>query len=112
VDFAVAAARNEEVFRSVNTRIDEAAEQHDVSTPLPFHCECSDASCVEKVSVAPAEYERVLNEPFQFIVIPGHQNTDVERVVAAYVNYVVVEKIGQAREQIERDHPQERHRAS
>jgi hypothetical protein len=110
VDFAEAAARNEEVVRSVNQRIDAAAEQHNVSAPLPFHCECSDASCVEKLSVAPGEYERILGERFHFIVIPGHENDDVERVVASHATYLVVEKTGEAREQIERDHPQERHR--
>jgi RES domain-containing protein len=110
VDFAEAAARNEEVVRSVNVRIDEAAEQHNVSAPLPFHCECSDASCVEKLSVAPEEYQRILDERFHFIVIPGHENDGVERVVASHANYLVVEKTGEARAQIERDHPQARHR--
>jgi hypothetical protein len=110
VDFAESAARNEEVFRSINERIDEAAAQHDVSVPLPFHCECSDSSCVEKVFVAPDEYERVLNERFQFVVLPGHENSEVERVVAVQTSYLVVEKIGEARVALERDHPQQRHR--
>jgi hypothetical protein len=110
VEFADAAARNEEVFRDVNERIDAGADRLQVSTPLPFHCECSDASCVERVSIAPEEYKRVVNERFHFIVIPGHENSEVERVVAAHAEFLVVEKIGEAREQIERDHPQERHR--
>jgi hypothetical protein len=110
VEFAEAAARNEEVFRVVNQRIDEGAEQHHVSTPLPFHCECCDASCVETLSVAPEEYERIVNERLHFMVIPGHENDKFERVVAVHANYVVVEKTGEAREQVERDHPQRRHR--
>jgi hypothetical protein len=111
MDFAQAAARNEEVFRSVNQRIEEGAEQHRISTPLPFHCECCDASCVETLPVAPGEYERVLSERFRFIVIPGHEDPAVERVVAEHEDYLVVEKVGEAREQIERDHPQQRHGA-
>ena len=66
--------------------------EHHVEAPLPFHCECSDASCVEKVSATPAEYERVVNEPFHFIVLPGHENDAVERVVAEHAEYLVVEK--------------------
>jgi len=110
VEFADAAARNEEVFRDVNERIDAGADRLQVSTPLPFHCECSDASCVERVSIAPEDYKRVVNERFHFMVIPGHENSEVERVVTAHADFLVVEKIGEAREQIERDHPQERHK--
>jgi hypothetical protein len=110
VEFADAAARNEEVFRDVNERIDAGAEQHHVEAPLPFHCECADASCVEKVSVTPAEYERVVNERFRFMVLPGHENAAVERVVEEHAEYLVVEKIGEARRQVARDHPQQRHR--
>ena len=110
MDFAESAARNEEVFRGINERIDQAAAQHDVSVPLPFHCECSDSSCMEKLFVAPDEYERVLNERFQFIVLPGHENNEVERVVAVQTRYLVVEKTGEARVILERAHPQQRHR--
>jgi hypothetical protein len=110
MDFAESAARNEEVFRSINERIDRGAAQHDVSVPLPFHCECSDSSCMEKVFVVPDDYERVLDERFQFVVLPGHENSEVEQIVAAQTGYLVVEKIGEARVTLERDHPQQRHR--
>lgn len=112
MEFADAAARNEEVFRDVNERIDAGAGRHHVEAPLPFHCECADASCVEKVSATPAEYERVVNEPFHFMVLPGHENDAVERVVAEHAEYLVVEKTGEARKQVERDHPQQRHQGS
>jgi len=110
VEFADAAAQNEEVFRDVNERIDAGAERHHVEAPLPFHCECSDASCVEKISATPADYERVVSQRFHFMVLPGHENVAVERVVAEHDDFLVVEKIGEARRQIARDHPQRRHR--
>ena len=110
MEFAEAAARNEEVFRGVNERIDEGAEKHHVEGPLPFHCECCDASCVEKVQISAGEYERVVEQRFQFVVIPGHEMTAVERVVERHPEYFVVEKVGEAREELERDHPQQRHR--
>jgi hypothetical protein len=109
VEFADAAARNEEIFRDVNQRIEAGAERLHVSTALPFHCECSNASCTEKLSVAPEDYRRVVDERFHFMVIPGHESGEVERVVAEHAAYLVVEKIGEAREQIDRDHPQQRH---
>jgi hypothetical protein len=72
VDFAESAARNEEVFRSINERIDRGATQH--------------------------------------VVLPGHENSEVEQVVAVQTGYLVVEKIGEARVRLERDHPQQCHR--
>ena len=110
MNFADRAARNEEVFRQINERIEQGAEQHRVEAPLSFHCECARASCVRTIDVPTAEYERVVNERYHFIMIPGHEQPEIERVVESRSDYIVVEKIGEAREQIDRDHPQQRHR--
>src|SRR3569833_1913879 len=110
MDFAERAARNEEVFRAVNRRIDDGAAQHGVSTALPFHCECGQASCVETIEIAPARYEAIMQERYRFVVVPGHENPEIERVVDSDALFVVVEKIGEARTQIDRDHPQQEHR--
>jgi hypothetical protein len=110
MNFAERAARNEEIFRGVNERIEQAAEQHAVQTPLPFHCECGRASCVEKIEIRPPKYERVMRERYRFVLIPGHEDTAIERVVERHPNFVVAEKVGEARNQIDRDHPQQQHR--
>jgi hypothetical protein len=110
VNFADRAARNEEIFRDVNERIEQGAEQHGVEAPLSFHCECGRASCVTTIDIAPAEYERVVHERYRFILIPGHEQPEIERIVERRGEYVVVEKVGEARERIDRDHPQQRHR--
>jgi len=108
--FANRAARNEEIFRGINERIEQGAEQHGVEAPLPFHCECERASCVETIDIRPAEYERVVRERYRFVLIPGHEDAAIEQVVEREAAYVVVEKVGEAREQLDRDHPQELHR--
>jgi len=110
VDFAERAARNEEAFRDINSRIDEGAQQHGVESALPFHCECDNASCVDTIHIHPSDYERVVAHPFRFVLIPGHEDSAIERVVEHHDAYVVAEKIGEARERIEEDHPQQRHR--
>jgi len=110
VEFADRAARNEEIFRDINERIDEGAEQHGVAAPLPFHCECARSGCVGQVNIAPASYERIARERYRFILIPGHEDSSIERVVERHPDYLVVEKIGEARRQIDRDHPRPRHR--
>jgi hypothetical protein len=109
VDFAERAARNEEVFRGVNERIEQGAEQHGVSTRLPFHCECGRALCLETIEIAPQRYAAIVRERYRFVVVPGHEEPEVERVVGEGEGFLVVEKVGEAREQIDRDHPQRHH---
>jgi hypothetical protein len=111
MEFADRAARNEEIFRGVNERIEAGAEQHGVRAPLPFHCECGRASCFGTIELAPPVYESVVRERYRFILIPGHEEAAIERVVERQPMYVVVEKVGEARAQIDRDHPQQLHRA-
>jgi hypothetical protein len=109
MDFAERAARNEEVFRGVNQRIEEGAEQHAVSSALPFHCECGRASCLETIEILPARYAAIVRERYRFVVIPGHEEPQIERILETEPGFLVVEKIGEAREQIDRDHPQRHH---
>jgi hypothetical protein len=109
VDFAEAAARNEEVFRSINERIEEGAKQHGVQQVLPFHCECATDECTETIELAPAEYDRVASHIARFVVVPGHEQTEVEAVVERHPGYLIVEKTGEARDEIEREHPRRRH---
>jgi hypothetical protein len=112
MDFAERAARNEEVVRDVNKQIEEGAELHGVESPMPFHCECGQTPCLEKVDLPPSLYERILANRYRFIVVPGHVQPEVERVVEEQEKFLIVEKIGEAREQIDEDHPQQLHRSS
>jgi hypothetical protein len=109
MDFGERAARNEEVFRGVNERIEEGAEKHAVSGMLPFHCECGRASCVKTIEIPASRYEAIVRERYRFVLIPGHEDPKIERVVESEPDFLVVEKIGEAREQIDRDHPQRHH---
>ncbi len=98
MDFAERAARNEEVFRGVNERIEEGAEQHQVSDSLrPFHCECGASACVETIEIPPARYAAMVRERYRFVVIPGHEEPRIERVVESEADFLVVEKVGEAR---------------
>jgi hypothetical protein len=111
VDFAEAAARNEEVFRSINERIEEGARQHGVEQLLPFHCECATEACVTTIELPPAEYDRIASHRARFVVVPGHEESSVETVVESHSGYLVVEKTGEARAEIEREHPRPRHQS-
>ena len=109
MDFAERAARNEEVFRHVNEGIAEGAERHAVSGTTPFLCECGRVSCFETIEIAASRYEKVVRNRYCFVLVPGHEEPRIERVVEREPDFLVVEKIGEAREQIDRDHPQQHH---
>ena len=109
MDFASRAARNEEVVRDVNRRIEEGAKLHGVGSAMPFHCECAQDVCLEKIDLDARAYEPILNERYRFMVVPDHVVPSVERIVERHENFVVVEKVGEARDQLDHDHPQESH---
>ena len=98
------------MFRNINERIEKGVERHGVQSPTPFHCECERSTCLATIDLPASVYERVLAERYRFVLIPGHEDTGIERVVERQPSYLVVEKIGEARAQIDRDHPQQQHR--
>jgi hypothetical protein len=56
----------------------------------------SDASCTERVRVTLAEYRQVRKDSARFIVAKGHVVKEIERVVKAANDHVVIEKHGHA----------------
>ena len=87
------AARNESLFREVNERIGSTATK---LSPMftEFMCECADDSCFEHVSLTSEEYSSVRKMgPVYFILKPGHEDADIERVVGGEADrYEIVEK--------------------
>jgi hypothetical protein len=110
MDFAERAARNEQVFRGVNERIEAGAERQGPDTPMRFHCECDRESCFDTLELPAAVYRQIVEQRYHFVIAPGHQDARVERVVEEHDSYSVAEKIGEARAVLEREHPQQRHR--
>jgi hypothetical protein len=103
-----ARARNEALFREVNERIE------DVSTTfvpdeeqMEFLCECDDAACTGKVSATRTEYEAVRAVATHFIVLSGHDDPEVEKVVLQNERFLVVEKEGGAAQEAEESDPRE-----
>ena len=82
-------ARTEALFRDVNERIAESAEAHDAE----FVCECADPACAERVPATLEQYEEVRSVGTHFLLTPGHEIAEVERVVKRpHKRTVVVEK--------------------
>jgi hypothetical protein len=100
-------ARNEATYRAVNEQIEQAASRlaASVAEAFEFFCECGDLECSERIVMSIAEYEVVRSEPTHFCVRPGHVRLEVERVVEAGGDYLVVEKIGAAADEAARLDP-------
>jgi len=90
-------AENEAFFRTVNESIRSAVDRYGSDGhEYSFICECSDASCMERVTLSTAEYERVRNDGTRFVLAPGHDSAPIETVVAVHGDHVIVEKTGVA----------------
>jgi hypothetical protein len=73
-------ARTEALFRDVNERIAESAQRFNADE-TEFVCECADPECAERVPATLDEYEEVRADGTHFLLVPGHEDTEVERVV-------------------------------
>lgn len=89
------AARNEVVFREVNEQVAGLGEGSGGAS-ASFVCECADTSCIDRIGMALDAYEAVRANPRRFIVKPGHERPELERVVDTHDGYLVVEKVGDA----------------
>lgn len=81
-------AHNEALFRRVNDEIDGRAD----GGPTDYVCECADSDCTATIPLDGGEYARIRALPGWFVVLPGHERADVERVVERHDGYLVVEK--------------------
>jgi len=99
-------AENEVTFRQLNERahnglvkINELAHEDkqpefmvDDNTPLYFYCECSNLSCIERVTITFRDYGKIHQGGSDFVVVPGHEVTAIERVIKKCPGYNVVRK--------------------
>jgi hypothetical protein len=77
----------------INERVEEGARKHGVEQLLPFHCECATEACLETIEIPPAEYDRIASHQARFVVVPGHEQPNIETVVESQSRYVVIEKL-------------------
>jgi len=92
MDEKVKRARTEALFRDVNERIAESAERFDASS-TQFVCECADPGCTDRLAATLNEYEQVRSDGATFMLAPGHEHTDIERVVERRSRFNIVEKV-------------------
>jgi hypothetical protein len=98
-------AKNESLFRTLNENIRDLASKLDGREPFQFICECSTSGCFERLSLTLAEYERIRQDGTHFLLADGHEDIEIEQVIAHRDEYVVVEKDGVAGLVAEDDDP-------
>lgn len=89
-------AKNEATFRALNENIQNLAATLGGREPFEFICECATAGCFERVALTLAEYERIRADGAHFVLVAGHEDIEIEQVIADRDAYVVVEKDGLA----------------
>jgi hypothetical protein len=82
---------NEALWRQIN----------ELTPPEPgvmnlVFCECGLVTCTERVTMTAEEYADVRRASTTFVVAPGHEIPDVERVVDSNERYRIVDKEGEA----------------
>ncbi len=84
---------NEALYRQVNERIEDLSRAFEAVTgAFEIICECGNLHCTEAISIAREVYEQTRADPTKFIIKPGHEIDDLERVIAHHAEYVIVEK--------------------
>lgn len=95
---------NEALFRVVNERIDDVNRAFGAVTgTMAVVCECGAIECTEQITLTPDEYERVRADSTSFVLVPGHEEPDLERVVGHGEGFVVVQKFGRDAATLARD---------
>src|SRR5688500_18025883 len=99
-------ARNEARWRELNAELERGLEtlSRDPDERAAFVCECGRPNCAEMVKLPLDAYQRAHAQDEHFVVLPGHEFPDVERVVEEGDGYLVVEKrdIGAVRDIVDR----------
>ena len=91
--------RNQALFREINERVSQITQTTELSDLETYWvCECAHETCLERVALAPCEYEAIRSDPTHFVVAPGEEHVlpEIERVIRRHARYWVVEKFGEA----------------
>jgi hypothetical protein len=91
-----ALAGKEASQRAVNEAIERGRWPGEEEHPAAYRCECAQRGCTAMLELTRAQYEEMRTHARRFAVRPGHENPEVEDVVARESGYVLVEKRNEA----------------
>jgi hypothetical protein len=85
-------AKTESLFRDVNERIAQTAEQVGAEEAA-LVCECADPECGKPIQAPLDDYEEVRADGARFLVAAGHEKPRYERVTGSRAGYRIVNKL-------------------
>jgi hypothetical protein len=85
-------AKNEAASRELNEKIEEAYQGEPPANRIDIVCECARKTCDAAVDITLDEYEHVRKDARQFVILPGHFVSDIERIVIENDRFAVVAK--------------------
>jgi hypothetical protein len=93
-------AKNEAAFRATNRELELASQEAGGSADevMEVLCECGKEGCSGLITLTVAEYDDAHTQEDRFVVLPGHETTEIEAVVVRRTSYFVVDKFGEAEE--------------
>lgn len=97
---------NEAVFRKANEltlknldKLKKMTKKEGIESLMPsndmelhFFCECSDENCRKRIEMKLSTYKKLHKDRSKFILIPGHEATAIEKVVAKKATYNLIDK--------------------
>ena len=84
--------KNEETFADANEQIRERAERFEFDEAVPFLCECSNVACAATIALPLTTYREARARGDVFILVAGHDDPRVERIVGKAAEHILVEK--------------------
>jgi len=84
---------NEALYRSVNDKIEGLNEAFGVvAESMAVVCECGRLDCTEQITLEIPMYEHVRSDPTHFVLLPGHEEPDVETIIEEHDGFNIVRK--------------------
>jgi len=86
------------MYRAVNLEVERVSEElgGGPNDRLEILCECGEDGCDATLDVSRADYDEAHEQRDRFMVVPGHEDEQLEGVVKRTPEYLVVDKFGAA----------------
>lgn len=93
-------ASNQELGRKINERIRRRVPARQ-GAMISLVCECINCDCEEFIQLSLEQFQYVREGASYFVVLAGHESPDDERIVGGKDSWLVVQKIGEPKDNAE-----------
>jgi hypothetical protein len=99
-----ASRKRRNLLREVNDQIRNLNARFGVQdSTLLLLCECERPECLERIEVPTLLYDELREDRERFVVLSGHEDSDVERITASPDGYSIVRAVWRGLKVVEAD---------